>query len=73
MKNTLIIFPQSRRSYNNNNHSHPIKLDPKPQIESIPGVSLKRRDRYRVTLGDEILGDRLDIDQALELAKGGKA
>lgn len=40
----------------------------KPQIASIPGVSLKDRNRYRVVLKGEILGDRLTIDQAIALA-----
>ena len=44
----------------------------KPQISSILGVSPRERDRYRVVLGDRILGDRLNLDEALKLAKGGK-
>ncbi|HEY9892131.1 MAG TPA: hypothetical protein V6D37_10065 [Candidatus Sericytochromatia bacterium] len=44
----------------------------KPQIESIPGISPKQRDRYRVVLRGEILGDRLTLDEAIALAKGGK-
>jgi hypothetical protein len=44
----------------------------KPQILSIPGVSQKQRDRYRVVFGGEILDDRLSIDQAIALAKGGE-
>jgi hypothetical protein len=44
----------------------------KPQIVSAPGVSPKERSRYRVTLGGEVLGDRLTLDEALKLAKGGK-
>jgi hypothetical protein len=43
----------------------------KPQISSIPGISVKRRDRYRVVLGDEVLGDRLTLDEAITLVKGG--
>jgi hypothetical protein len=43
----------------------------KPQISSIPGISAKRRDRYRVTLGDHVLGDFLTFDEALQLARGG--
>lgn len=43
----------------------------KPQISSIPGISLKQRDRYRVMLGDEVMGDHLILDEALKLAKGG--
>lgn len=41
----------------------------KPQISSIPGVSPKERDRYRVMIGDRILGDKLTLDEALKLAK----
>jgi hypothetical protein len=44
----------------------------KPQIASIPGISPKERDRYRVVLGSKILGDHLSIDEALQLAQGGK-
>jgi hypothetical protein len=44
-------------------------FSPKPQITSIPGASPKQRERYRVALGDEILGDFLNLDAAIELAK----
>ena len=44
----------------------------KPQITSIPGISPKQRNRYRVVLGREILGERLTLDEALKLAKGGE-
>jgi hypothetical protein len=44
----------------------------RPQIVSIPGVSPKEQHRYRVKAGDEVLGDRLTLDEALKLAKGGK-
>ena len=40
----------------------------KPQIISIPGAPIKEKYRYRVTLGGEILGDRLSLEQAAELA-----
>jgi len=43
----------------------------KPQISSIPGISPKQRDRYRVMVGNEILGNRLTLDKAIALAKGG--
>jgi hypothetical protein len=43
----------------------------KPQISSIPGASIKEKNRYRVLLGDQILGDHLTLDEALKLAKGG--
>lgn len=45
----------------------------KPQISSVPGTSPKQRDRYRVVCRDQILGDRLSIEQALELAKTGSS
>jgi hypothetical protein len=45
----------------------------KSQISSIPGVSPKQRNRYQVQLGDEILGTHLTLDEALSLAKEGKA
>jgi hypothetical protein len=44
----------------------------KPQIVSTPGVCPKERSRYRVVLGGEVLGERLSLDEALKLAKGGK-
>lgn len=43
----------------------------KLQIASVPDVSPKERNRYRVTLGDRVLGDRLSVDEALELVKRG--
>jgi hypothetical protein len=43
----------------------------KPQISSISGISVKQRDRYRVVLGDEILGDFLSSDEAIALARRG--
>jgi hypothetical protein len=43
----------------------------KPQIVSTPGVCPKERCRYRVVLGAEVLGDQLNLDAALKLAKGG--
>jgi hypothetical protein len=78
IKRPLTIFSQLNSDCKNGNHSHqlslPVAIDRKPhkpQILSIPGISLKQRDRYRVVLGDEILGDFLTIDEALKLAKGG--
>jgi hypothetical protein len=44
----------------------------KAQISSISGISPRERNRYRVLLGDRILGDRLTIDEALKLAKRGR-
>jgi hypothetical protein len=70
-----LILAQLNSDSKNDNHSHhsilPLALDrksKKPQICSIPGVSPKERDRYRVVLGGEILGDRLSIDEAIALA-----
>lgn len=40
----------------------------KPQVSSIPGISPQEPHRYRVTLGEEILGDRLTIAETLKLA-----
>lgn len=40
----------------------------KPQIISIPGIPLKEKYRYRVTLGHQVLGDKLSFEQAAELA-----
>jgi hypothetical protein len=42
----------------------------KPQISSTPGASPKQRDRYRVLLGEQVLGDNLTLDEALSIAKG---
>ena len=43
----------------------------KPQIVSIPGISPKERNRYRVTLGGQVLGEMLSINEAVEMAKRG--
>ncbi len=43
----------------------------KPQISSVPGIPPKERNRYRVVFGEQILGDRLTIEQALSLAQKG--
>ncbi len=48
-------------------------LKVKPQISSIPEISPKERRRYRVKLGDKILGDRLTLDEALKIAKRGQS
>ncbi len=42
----------------------------KPQISSIPGVSAKEKNRYRVTLGGVILGAQLTSQEAYLLAQG---
>jgi hypothetical protein len=41
----------------------------KPQITSVPGTSIRERDRYRVVIEGAILGDRLTLDEAVNLAK----
>ena len=46
----------------------PLKKRQKPQISGIPGISPKDRHRYRVIIGNEILGDRLNVDEAIALA-----
>jgi hypothetical protein len=43
----------------------------KLQIASIPGIHPKELKRYRVTLGDEEIGNELTLDEALKLVKGG--
>jgi hypothetical protein len=72
---SFIILSQLKKNCKNDNHSHQLALSlelrQKPQISSIPGVSPKQRDRYRVVMGDRILGDRLTLDEALKLAQGG--
>lgn len=45
----------------------------KPQILSIPGASPKERNRYRVLLGEKVLGDRLTAQEAQRLANGGES
>jgi hypothetical protein len=40
----------------------------KPQIVSISGIPPKEPHRYRVMLGDEILGTHLTLDEAIALA-----
>jgi hypothetical protein len=76
-KKDFIILPQSSRINENENHSYqlalPLELPQKPQISSISGILPTERNRYRVVLGNRILGERLTFDEALELAKGGKS
>jgi hypothetical protein len=78
-----LILAQLNSDSKNDNHSHrlalPLASPQKPeifrqkaQIVSIPGISPKERDRYHVLFGDRILGERLTLDEALKLAKGGK-
>jgi hypothetical protein len=49
-----------------------LNLEPprKAQIQSVPGIPAKERNRYRVVLNGEILGDKLTLDEALKLAGG---
>lgn len=42
----------------------------KPQIASIPGISIREKNRYRIVIGDVILDDYLSLEQALELLGG---
>jgi hypothetical protein len=69
--------------YKNKNHPHHLSVplaspqNPelfrhKPQILSIPGIPPKERNRYRVMQGTQIIADQLTIDEALNVAKGGK-
>jgi hypothetical protein len=74
-KKAFIIVPQLNSGYKTDNHSQTQPQSPeatlfrhKPQIVSIPGISPKERNRYRVVLGDRILGDRLTLDEAIALA-----
>jgi hypothetical protein len=85
----FIILSCSEKNYKNDNRSHlqlnlwesPQIPAPeanlfhrnRPQIVSIPGVSLKEQHRYRVMLGHEILGDQLTIDEAVKLVKRGES
>jgi len=75
---SLIMFSQLNRNSKNENHSHQLSLplalgrsQEKPQISSIPGTHQRERHRYRVMLGDELLGDFLTVDQALTLVERG--
>ena len=47
-------------------------ISKKPQIVSIPGASVKEKNRYRVVLAGEVFGDCLTIEQALKIAGGAK-
>lgn len=84
MKKPFIIVSQSQKnSKKDENHSHQLALPlvspqkpeifrQKAQIISVPGISPKQRDRYRVVLGTRVLGARLSLDEALRLSQGGK-
>jgi hypothetical protein len=74
----LSITPNYGEKYHNPPHYIQLDLFPllreqKPQIASIPGISPKGRNRYRVIAGERILGDKLSLDQAVKLAKRGEA
>ena len=43
----------------------------KPQISIISGVSVKDANKYQVKLGNQVLGSKLSLDEALALAKRG--
>ena len=47
--------------------------DKKPQIKSIPGISIKEKNRYRIILGGKVLGDKLSLEEALAAAGMGGA
>jgi hypothetical protein len=75
-----INFSKLYHDCKSDNHSHQLSLPlesthqkreifrQKAQIKSSPGVSAKQRDRYRVMVGTRVLGDFLNIDEALLLA-----
>lgn len=69
------LAPAHRGRRRSQHETKQLSLFPEPeiprkaQISSIPGVSLKERNRYRVVIGDAILGDKLTLDEALKLAK----
>jgi hypothetical protein len=44
----------------------------KPQISSTPNIPPRERNRYRVTLEGQIIGDKLTLDEAVALANGGE-
>jgi hypothetical protein len=72
---TVRRSPQSQPQYEQLNlfdNGFPFKQ--KPQISSVKGSSPYQKNRYQVTLGDRVLGSRLNIDEAVELAnQGGEA
>jgi hypothetical protein len=74
-----LILAQLNSDSKNDNHSHrlalPLASPQKPeifrqkaQIVSSPGSSPKQRDRYRVMVGDRVVGDFLTLDEAIALA-----
>jgi hypothetical protein len=71
-KNCATSISQFKKDCDISEQSTPIlsKKKQKAQITSSPGVSPRERDRYRVMLGGEILGDRLSMDEALLLTQG---
>jgi hypothetical protein len=76
--NKNIVAQEPRQNQYSPSHWRQLELFPlsrsgKPQIKSVPGASVKERDRYRVMLGDKILRDKLTLDEALRVVKrGGK-
>jgi hypothetical protein len=43
----------------------------KSQITSVPSTSANQRKRDRVVVGEQILGDKLTLDEAIKMAQGG--
>jgi hypothetical protein len=72
-ENCATSISQFRKDCDISEQSTPIlgKKKQKPQIVSVPGISPKERDRYRLLFGDRILGNRLTLDEAIALVKGG--
>lgn len=64
------LTPPQRR---NKTEGGLFKKRQKAQISSIAGLPITHPNRYRVKLGDEILGEYLAIDEALSLAKTGSS
>jgi hypothetical protein len=70
------IVPQKAQSA----QAHQLTLDlrlplhgtrSKAQISSIPGAPARQRNRYQGTLGSQVLGTQLTLNEALILAKRG--
>jgi hypothetical protein len=80
-ENSFIIVSQSEENCQSTRRSpqyHQLNLfdtgfpfKQKPQRSSVKGSSPYQKNRYQVTLGDRVLGSRLNIDEAVELANQG--
>ncbi len=61
-KKDFISLSQFHRFIETDNHYHqlaiPLELPQKPHLSSISGIFPKERNRYRVILGGQALGDR---------------